>query len=111
MNTRSKSINERQGLTVIGEQATDLEVERAVDAADGHIDGDVEKAPHDDIQQVIACLKSGDKVSAVLGLASVIAGKGIAPDGTALEWAEMTLLMGESAYGAAVTIAGILGAL
>lgn len=107
----AETVNEGMGLTVIGEQATDLEVERVVDAADGHLDGDVEKAPHDDVQQVLAALDRGDKIGAVLGTASMIAGKGIAPDGTPSEWALLTLRLGVEGLAAAQSIAAILGAL
>jgi hypothetical protein len=107
----AKTVNERQGRTVIGEQATDLEVERVVDAADGHLDGDIERAPHDDVQQVLLALDRGDKIGAVLGTAAMIAGKGIAPDGTAAEWALLTLRLGVEGLAAAQSIAAILGAL
>jgi hypothetical protein len=87
---------------------TDLEVERAVDAADGRLDGDIEKEPHNDVQAVLHQFKDGDKVSALLGTAVMLAGKSVRPDGGAEDWAELTLLLGLDGLAAAKSIAAIL---
>ena len=106
----TQSGNEHAGNTVIGEQATNDQVQHAADMADGHDDG-IDQMPENDIQQVLLALRQGDKLTALWMLALTIKNKGVAPDGSAGDWATLTLELGEDAIAAAAAISKIVAAI